>query len=159
CHRPLRPVDRLPPTPGPPVHTSGLDPVGQVDATIPEHSALEQLEVDLPAHGMEQRDSRPEQYRMDVETDLVDQLGLEERSGQLPAAHEANVLPVPALQVADELGDILPDDGDTTIGALGEGPREHVRLDPGVAPASVAAAECHLVGLPPHQDRVDGLPV
>ncbi len=62
-----------------------LDPVRDVYATVLERPALAQLQVDLSAHRVKKMDARPEQYRVDIEPDLIDQSGLEKRSCQLTA--------------------------------------------------------------------------
>src|SRR5262249_15921890 len=71
---------------------SVLDPVGDVNAAVLEGPALAQLQVGLAGHRVKRRDARAEKHRGDVEPDLVDQSGLEQRPGQLPAAHPADVL-------------------------------------------------------------------
>src|SRR5205823_434 len=71
---------------------SMLDAIAHVDTTILERPAFDQLEVDLAAHGVEERHAGAEQDGMDGETDLVDEVRLEQRPGQFAAAHEADAL-------------------------------------------------------------------
>jgi len=56
-----------------------LDLVGDVNAAVLERPALPQFQVDRAAHRVEERDARPQEHRVDVEPDLADQPGLEQR--------------------------------------------------------------------------------
>src|SRR3954454_10370972 len=100
--------------------TSVLNPVHDINTAVLERPALNQLQVDLTAHRVEQRDTGSEEHRVDVEADLIDQPRLEERPGQITASHQADAPSVLPLQVTDELGRLPPDDGDSAVRALFE---------------------------------------
>src|SRR5687767_14673103 len=86
-----------------PASCLSLDAIYHVHAAVGETLAVLQLKVDLPAHGMECRNPGAEQHRVDVEADFVDQVALEQRSRELAAPHEADVLALFPLERAHEL--------------------------------------------------------
>src|SRR6266567_2039389 len=56
-----------------------------------EARTFQKLQIDLAAHWKKKRNSRTEQHRMDLQTDLVNQVCLEKRIRQLPAPHHKDL--------------------------------------------------------------------
>ena len=108
---------------------------------------------------MKQRDAGAEQHGMDVEADLVDQAGLEERVRELAAAHQADVLARLIFQAPDEIAGVAGDDGDVAMGFRRKRLRENVGLHARVGRFALAVAKSHFVGSSAHEDGVDRFPV
>src|SRR5262245_65923582 len=89
--------------------------VYRVDAAILEPAALLQLKAYLPGHRVEQRNPGAEQHGMDVETEAVDDAGLEQRSRELAAAHDADAAAVLLLEASHEFTGVFADDGDARL--------------------------------------------
>ena len=97
---------------------------GCINAAVLEGAALLKLEIDLSGYGVEERDARPEEYGVDVEADFVDEVGLEEGSGEVAATHEADVLSgfraVFLFEPADESGCVFRYEGNGAAGEFGD---------------------------------------
>src|SRR5688500_5707506 len=87
-----------------------FDAVGYQHAAVRKRTALLQLQIDLPAHGMKRRNAGAEEHRVDVEADLVDESGLEQRLGELASTHQTDFLAVPLFQPANEFHRAVADD-------------------------------------------------
>src|SRR5262245_57194511 len=61
---------------------ASLHAVKNVDAPAFELTTLEQLQIDLPLHVREHRDARPQDERVNVQPDLVDEVGIEQGTRQ-----------------------------------------------------------------------------
>lgn len=64
--------------------------------------AIQQLKVYLPFHFVKERNAGTEQHRMDVESDLINQVGLEQRLRKVAPTHHANIFALLLLQLPDE---------------------------------------------------------
>src|SRR2546423_6874261 len=97
---------------------------------------------------------------MDVETDLINQAGFEEATRQLTSAHHANVLPIFPFQSRHEFCGILRNDLERAVLPWLERAGKNVRLETAV---KILPSLFHLqgsfVGLTPHHDGIDGLPI
>jgi hypothetical protein len=60
------------------IGSSSLHAVSNEHASVLKRPALLKLQVNLVTHWMERGDAGPEQYRVNVESDFVDQIGLEQ---------------------------------------------------------------------------------
>lgn len=140
-------------------HASRLHAIAHEDAAVLERVALEQLEVDLAAGRVKQRDAGAEQHGMDVEADLIDQAGFEERVGEFAASHQTDVLARLVFQAPDEIGGVAGDDSDVAMGFRRERLRENIGLHARVRGFPLAVVKRHFVGFSAHEDGVDRLPV
>src|SRR5216684_8989484 len=82
-----------------------LHAIQHVDASAFDRLAFDQFQIDL-SHLQKQRDARAEQDGVDIQADFIDHAGFEQRSGELAAAHAADVLAAAILQIADEFGGV-----------------------------------------------------
>src|SRR5687768_11022447 len=86
-------------------------PIAHEDAAFGDRPRLEQLERDAPRHRGEKGSAGAEQYRMDVEADLVDRSGLDQRRAEDAAAHDEDVSALLSLEIVDEGRAVLADQG------------------------------------------------
>ena len=82
-------------------------PIGQQNATILKGLALQQVQIDLVLHFMKKRNAGAEQHRVNVETDFVNQAGLEKCFGKIAAAHDTNVFAGLAFQAIDKISSVF----------------------------------------------------
>src|SRR5262245_63122940 len=85
------------------------DAVCQKHASRLECATVRQLEVNLAGHAMECRNAVSEQYRMHVEAQLVDEVRLEKRPGEVAASHQTDVLARLLLELPHERRSVAPD--------------------------------------------------
>src|ERR1700741_4208129 len=71
---------------------SPIQPISDENAAVRELPRLQELQLDLAGHRMKQRDTRAQQQRMDIQANLVNQAGLEQRPGQVSATDETDAL-------------------------------------------------------------------
>ena len=118
---------------------TGLDPQAALsdEATQAELRTLfdargvlvfRELEIDACAGIEKRRGPRTQQQRVNVEADLVDHPGLEERRGKIAAAHHDDVLARLRLELADELARVGRDELGLLVGERCEATREDVAL-------------------------------
>jgi hypothetical protein len=75
-------------------------PIADQHAAVLEGPALPQLKVNLAAHRMEQWDARAQQDRMNVEANLVNQIGLKQGPRLFAAPGRTHQTPPELLQRA-----------------------------------------------------------
>ena len=63
-------------------------------------AALRQLDLEATVELAKRRDARTQENGVNVQSDLVHEIGGQQRLCQFAAAHETNVLPGPLLQIA-----------------------------------------------------------
>ena len=97
---------------------------------------------------------------MHVQANLVDEIRREERPREITTAHHANPLPLPCFDVTNYARRVVAHELDAVrrqgIQRSREDERPHSQRGPAAAPAH---SHRLLPGLPPHQNRVDRLPV
>src|SRR2546430_2819094 len=109
---------------------------------------------------------------MNVESNLVNQVCVEQRSRELAATHQADLFALFALQLTDKPGRIVRNNLDGVVRILLQGAREDKGLHAGegialslsltfalaLSPA-FAHSDRYLIGLAAHQDRVKSFPI
>src|SRR3954466_5155871 len=100
----------------------------------------------------------PEQDRVDVQADFVDDARGDESAREVAAAHQTDIASVTLLEISYELTGVVLHERHPLPCDLGERSREHVCVH---LAGATAAALCgrKIPRLPSHQDRVDVLPV
>src|SRR5258705_4415756 len=93
-----------------------------LDAICHQHTAVlegprrHKLQVDLPTHLMERRNTGAKKDGVDIESDFVNQVRFKEGPGQLATAHQANVLAISALLLPDKYRSIFGDNRNVLVG-------------------------------------------
>src|SRR4029079_9974478 len=101
---------------------------------------------------------RAQQYRVNVETDFVNQSGFKQRLCQQTAAHYADVLPILFFETPDEIHYVFRNDGQSLFATLLERATENVRVQT-LVQRQWAVTGSDFVSTSPHQHRVDRFPV
>lgn len=133
-----------------------FDAVGKIHAAVFEGFAFDDLEVDLAAHGMEERNAGAEEDWLDGEADLVDKTGFEEGAGQVAAAHEVDVFAFALPELADEAGSVFVHESKCWFRGVQRSREDEVLLS-GKA-RFLAVPEGQFVGFAAPEDGVDPLP-
>jgi len=133
-------------------------------ASTLDRAALFQREPQAPVERAERRYARTEQNRVNVQADLVHEIGRDQRLRELTPSHEADAVPRPLLQIAHKLDGIPFHQFDARSVDGRERARENVgahrrflllfRFRNFLAGGRRLCGG-YLVGLAPHQDRVD----
>src|SRR5882672_1273327 len=96
---------------------------------------------------------------MNIETNLVDQVCLEERFRKQAAAHDADIFTLLLFYSSNKLGNIVRGDCEIPGRTRFQRARKHISLHPGIRAAPMAASNRNLVGPSSHHDGVKRLEV